>query len=151
MKNFLVSFIAFILLSGCAQHVSASNPLIDGLDKKYNQTLLIIIESCSNDAQWVEKIAKQRDAGVPRQAVFNWVINNAEKEIKNNKPVTTQDVLWQVSLVIWVYGNPKKSPDEIFETSNTYCVDDSVEFLDRVYEATKEYYESLQLEPMPVE
>ena len=58
-----------------------------------------------------------------------------------NPPITTTDVLYEVTLVIWVYSNHDLTPKEVFEVTFEYCMDESMQFLDYVYGAAKKQLE----------
>jgi len=141
MKNILTLYAIPIFMIGCKSTTSAADRTLKELEEKYNKTKAVIVKECILDARFVARLARQRDAGVPQQGVVEWVIKSAEREEKNptmNPPITTADVLYQVTLVMWVYSNHKLTPEEIFDVTFKYCTDESIQFLDYVYDASKQ-------------
>lgn len=139
MKNIL-TLITMTLLLGCTSVTNASNNDLVLLEKRYNNTKTVIYAECSLDAGYVAKIARQRDAGVSREGVTEWVLKSAEREQKNptlKPPLTTADVLYQVTLVIWVYNNKHLTSKEIYKKQFNHCTAESMEFLDFAYGAAK--------------
>ena len=44
------------------------------LEEKYANSKAVIIEECILDAEFITKLARQRDAGVPQKGVVDWVL-----------------------------------------------------------------------------
>lgn len=140
MKSILTLF--FTILIGCTSVTNATN--ISFIEKKYNNMKLVILGKCAGDANYIKKIAMQRDAGVPQKAMINWIMNTAKKEIKAKTmtpPLNTRDVLSQVMLITIIYNNPKISAESAYNQQNDFCTKYYFTRLDMIYK-----YEKLQLE-----
>lgn len=135
MKNFLTLIIFFLI--GYVSNVTAATLTAE---EKYIIGKEIIVANCTLDANYVKKIAEQRDAGVPKNGVINWIINSVKREMVMqtlDPPLKTTDVLNQVMLVTVIYSNPNITPDEIYEQQHSFCTKTFFVQLDVMYEYEK--------------
>ncbi len=136
MKNFLTLIIFFLIGYNSTVTADMLSP-----EEKYIIEKEIIINNCTLIARYVKKIAMQRDVGVPKDGVINWILNSARRETMMQTldiPLTTVDVLNHVMLVTVIYSNPNITPDEIYEQQHNFCTKTYFEELDAIYEYEKQ-------------
>jgi len=144
MKHLIILFTIVIFMMGYTLGATAAEIDFTAIDKKYEESKARIIKECSLDGEVVRKMTRQRDAGVPFRGMTEWVIRSAEKSQKEkraNPPLRTEEVLYQITIIMWVYSNKHLTPDEIYMTMNKDCTDRAMLILDYVYNTIKKMVE----------
>jgi hypothetical protein len=140
MKHVLFASIIFMMISVPA--VADDDPFLIELDRRYDNTVEMIFNECTADAEYVKSVAERRDAGETLDATIEQMftdITNPRNKITGGVP-TTANVLGQVVLITMIFTNPNLSHEEIYLQQFKYCTDDSMQYLTMLYERAKEIY-----------
>ena len=103
------------------------------LVQQYKTQRKNITAQCAKEANAFMYITRNRDAGVPIDAVINYILGAIEQEQK----FTTKDALFGVGLVTIVYYSPL-TQEEIFNSQFRICEKESLDILNTMYKPVKE-------------
>jgi len=122
--------------------VADEDPFIMTLNQKYNNTVEMIFNECTADAEYVKSVAERRDVGELQKSVINQMfvnITHPGNKVTGGTP-TTANVLAQAILIAMIFNNPDLTAEEIYLQQFKYCTDDSIQFLTLLYENQKAIY-----------
>jgi len=108
------------------------------LEMSYNRAKQEILLDCSERASHLERIVKNRDAGVPKEAVNGIVFEVAQEGIDKNKPILIGNVLYQIMLTTMIYNRKEITPIDAFNAEFTGCTKFYFRYLDMAVERQKE-------------
>jgi len=123
MNNIFMFIITFLLSTSPVASEEITEEQITVLDNAYSKARLAIAANCAIGAEFLYKVANQRDAGVPKEGMDAWLIKEAELAIKEEiqPPLKSINILNNLLLITLIYGNPDVSPDDVYEQQYIYC------------------------------
>lgn len=110
---------------------------LEALENSYSRAKQKVLSDCGENAVHLEKIAKNRDAGVPLQVVIGIVFEVAQEGIDNNRPILIGNVLYQIMLATIIYNNKEVAPFEAFNAEFSTCTKFYFKYVDIAYERQK--------------
>jgi len=133
MKRLL--FIAIFLTLTTTSCASSTN-MNKSLPQQYKAQRQSITMHCTAEAQSLMPTTKNRDAGVPIEAVINRLLNVSVKEYEERAydwELTIEDVLLQVGIINVIYYS-SLTQEEIFNSQFRLCESEALNVLNTMYE-----------------